>query len=497
MDLYVSWQGDALDKKVSELRLKDDAGGIAQISQAVEAGTAIFTSFAGFNGGSVIDKGYIEGLLTIPVSALKNLEQARLNYESCVKATVSVGVGKTPSQSSKALLVAKLRGRNKTVVYDNNVEKEVQEAANEKSEHAKIIEEYLTKGEDEGRTEPEGRHRDGFSPHQNVERKIPQFSMPRMKLPSQADAPNTAAPFNLKDIENQFRQHADQNEARDKAKNARSSESFRALKDQIAGSLQAFNAQAPLLANFQASNPEGYQALLGIIQGLIGLGRQINEADQALAKAEKLPKRYWVGDSIKIPSQGTAARRQWNDSYKQLAANQYTDGKTHLLKHIQVAPKDVVSTQTPTDNVLRKALYARMLKGADKLPPVIVYKEGDTYKLLDGLEKYTVALEANLETLDAYEVLGKNMGAMAFVNQVPPDEAGMGSAVTIAKQDLLPGGIADRLRPEDFDQEALAIGTQIEFEHTKDLEIAREIAMDHLAEDPDYYQKLSEMEAAE
>ena len=89
------------------------------------------------------------------------------------------------------------------------------------------------------------------------------------------------------------------------------------------------------------------------------------------------------------------------------------------------------------------------------------------------------------------------LGAMAFINQVPPDEAGMGASVTIAKQDLLPGGIADRLRPEDFDQEALAIGTQIEFEHTKDLEIAREIAMDHLAEDPDYYSKLSEMEASD
>ena len=63
-------------------------------------------------------------------------------------------------------------------------------------------------------------------------------------------------------------------------------------------------------------------------------------------------------------------------------------------------------------------------------------------------------------------------------------------------RDRLHGGLADKKRPGDFDPEQLRIGTRHETEHTNDEAIAREIAMDHLAEDPDYYRKLEKAERA-
>jgi hypothetical protein len=56
--------------------------------------------------------------------------------------------------------------------------------------------------------------------------------------------------------------------------------------------------------------------------------------------------------------------------------------------------------------------------------------------------------------------------------------------------DRIPGGLADRYTPTDFDQSALAEGTRVEMEHTSDSRIATEIAMDHLVEAPRYYEKL-------
>jgi GNAT superfamily N-acetyltransferase len=56
--------------------------------------------------------------------------------------------------------------------------------------------------------------------------------------------------------------------------------------------------------------------------------------------------------------------------------------------------------------------------------------------------------------------------------------------------DHLPGGKADGLDPEDFDPKQLQAGIEVELEHTDDSDIAQEIAMDHLTEDPDYYLKL-------
>lgn len=54
----------------------------------------------------------------------------------------------------------------------------------------------------------------------------------------------------------------------------------------------------------------------------------------------------------------------------------------------------------------------------------------------------------------------------------------------------IPGGKAAGKSPRDFDPRQLAIGTKVELEHTNDRAIAREIAMDHLAEDSAYYTKL-------
>ena len=61
-------------------------------------------------------------------------------------------------------------------------------------------------------------------------------------------------------------------------------------------------------------------------------------------------------------------------------------------------------------------------------------------------------------------------------------------------RDRLKGGKADKMKPGDFDKKQLAVGTKHEREHTTDKGLAREIAMDHLAEDPNYYKKLKKME---
>lgn len=58
--------------------------------------------------------------------------------------------------------------------------------------------------------------------------------------------------------------------------------------------------------------------------------------------------------------------------------------------------------------------------------------------------------------------------------------------------DLIPGGLADKRPDEDFDPKELARGIMVELEHTNDFAIAKEIAKDHLTEDPKYYQKLKE-----
>lgn len=64
----------------------------------------------------------------------------------------------------------------------------------------------------------------------------------------------------------------------------------------------------------------------------------------------------------------------------------------------------------------------------------------------------------------------------------------------LKKSDKIPGGLADDKKPSDFDAKALAQGMKVEMEHTSDHKIATEIAMDHLTEDLEYYDKLKTIE---
>jgi len=74
----------------------------------------------------------------------------------------------------------------------------------------------------------------------------------------------------------------------------------------------------------------------------------------------------------------------------------------------------------------------------------------------------------------------------------------------MAKGDKIPGGLTDKWSVKDVAdkhdvsvskiEKELKAGTDVEMEHTKEKDKAREIALDHLHEFPDYYTRLKDME---
>lgn len=68
--------------------------------------------------------------------------------------------------------------------------------------------------------------------------------------------------------------------------------------------------------------------------------------------------------------------------------------------------------------------------------------------------------------------------------------------MTFMFQQKIKGGKADSNVPSDFSKKELKKGQKVEHEHTNSKAIATEIAMDHLKEDPHYYEKLQVMEKA-
>ena len=111
---------------------------------------------------------------------------------------------------------------------------------------------------------------------------------------------------------------------------------------------------------------------------------------------------------------------------------------------------------------------------------------------VDSILEAVAAGELQMEPIDSAEGFGQEAPegeegpgvdeeAPALDSEEPPSEL----------PDALKGGKADGMSPEDFDPEQLAAGVKVEMEHTNDPKVAEKIAMDHLSEDTEYYEKLA------
>jgi Protein of unknown function (DUF5661) len=137
----------------------------------------------------------------------------------------------------------------------------------------------------------------------------------------------------------------------------------------------------------------------------------------------------------------------------------------------------------------------------------------DKYGLGQGIKKSVENAPLHVRTAAATHELEQKLGAapasmIYYAYMVPQLMAAKEEAVvkprvnhlfksplTKSIKDRIPGGLADKKKPSDFDPRALRQGVKVEMEHTSDPEVASEIARDHLVEDKKYYDKLKVMES--
>lgn len=75
----------------------------------------------------------------------------------------------------------------------------------------------------------------------------------------------------------------------------------------------------------------------------------------------------------------------------------------------------------------------------------------------------------------------------------------LGVDMLVGDPENVRGGLAKKkgLTADDVDAEILAEGMKVEAEHTDDKKLQKKIALDHLAEDINYYKKLKKVEKSE
>ena len=490
--IVLTFDADAIGQLVKPVRQADNIDEVRRISQAIARGEEIFRSYALVNGGNWVEGGGERGCLEIPAVALNDLDQVKVNYKSATNLTVSIGLGKTLTDSRKALAISKLDGSNKTTFWDKALQEKIDEAAKDpKSEEASKVEECLTKAVpvagDSPRTEGsagQGHRVHGASwPHHQLRdtNEVKEIEKVAGYVPPAVETSGMTQQF-----EEQFGQQADKQEQTEKVKALKSSSDIKQLKQQVAGSLEALRQQLPVISQLKQAYPDTYKSILGLVQSVIVLAQGLQEIDQTLQKSEGQRKRNWVGGGVSIPPLGTPARENWEKNFKSALAGYFSNGDMEALKPTAIKLSDVDQAHLVDEKHPRTILYARMQIGRDRVPPILVSKlENGKYHVLDGNRRLTAARMAGADELPAYE----------RVPSLTKDMLATSEPVNTYDLGLFKAGLSEGFRLEDFDSDQLAIGTQKEMsEHRVDFEVARSIAMDHLATDPEYYSKEDEEE---
>lgn len=133
------------------------------------------------------------------------------------------------------------------------------------------------------------------------------------------------------------------------------------------------------------------------------LGADYGEPPHVI-KAE--PGQYFRSkDGIRIPVNGTPERRAWNRKYLQGVADAFAGGNLGGLRSIKVPLADPsLQGSNMAVNQDRLRLYRRMLSAGDRLPPVVVQRAGQGWKLLDGNHRLEAARALGHSQLHAVEV---------------------------------------------------------------------------------------------
>lgn len=295
MNIFVAGDADGAGQLVGRARLQDDVETMRKLSHGLDAGNDLWAKWAESHGGNMIEAGGDEFCCEVSAEYLSEVPGLRSQYADLVGATLSVGIGMRVSEASKALLAAKLKGKDQIVFYSEECDKLIQDAEkNQQSEQAKIVDEYLHKAA------PAMATGDGAGFAGATRPSAPTTDKP---VATQGDSSEEQALAGVvdggpgapeqthagADFERQLHDEAFKGEEEDMANDGQKAANLDQIKQQLAQALQVLKVQAPVMEQVKQIAPQAYQAMIGLAQSVVGMARELAPA-QPMAKSEALAK---------------------------------------------------------------------------------------------------------------------------------------------------------------------------------------------------------------
>ena len=125
---YVAIDTDNVGESIGNAVLSNDTDSISSISENINSGVKIFSQWAEYNGGKIISNASDEGIFKVPQSSIKDLEELKEAYTKQTGFTISIGLGENVSDAAKALIYAKMNGKDQIMDYSPEMERAMKES---------------------------------------------------------------------------------------------------------------------------------------------------------------------------------------------------------------------------------------------------------------------------------------------------------------------------------------------------------------------------------
>jgi hypothetical protein len=125
---YVAIDTDNVGESIGNAVLSNDTDSISSISENINSGVKVFSQWAEYNGGKIISNGSDEAIFQVPQSSIKDLEELKEAYTKQTGFTISIGLGENVSDAAKALIYAKMNGKDQIMDYSPEMERAMKES---------------------------------------------------------------------------------------------------------------------------------------------------------------------------------------------------------------------------------------------------------------------------------------------------------------------------------------------------------------------------------
>jgi len=136
-------------------------------------------------------------------------------------------------------------------------------------------------------------------------------------------------------------------------------------------------------------------------------------AKTGMSKSEKPSKKVWkFSDGLTIPHHTNPSRRKWDKAFQEKLLDFFAFGDPKRFRKVKIPVSANISGHfVNTMGAVgpggrnRAPGYDKMVRGGDKLPPIVVRRNGLSWHVVDGNARLHAALKNGLTHMDAYELV--------------------------------------------------------------------------------------------